>query len=138
MAFLDTLNGKNLLNVYKLIIQTGTQDLLIFPERKDTLSNDWREENGTETDLSLVRFKDKEIELSCIFIVDTDSEFWTCYNTFFEELTQEGLQNLFIHDHSKTYQVFYKKTSSFKKSSKRLKDVPKVVVKFSLTLEVKS
>jgi len=138
MAFLDTINNKNLLSVYKLIIQTGTQDLLIFPERKESLSNDWREENGTETDLELVRFKDKEVDLNCMFIVSNDAEYWSCYNAFFAEITKPGLQNLFIDDHSKTYQVYYKKTSGFKKVSKRLKNVPKVAVKFTLTLDVKS
>lgn len=137
MAFLDTINGNNLLSTYKLIIQTGTHELLEFPERKDSLSNDWREENGTETDLELVRFKDKEVNLNCIFIVENDSSFWSAYNAFFNELTKPGLQNLFIEDHSKTYPVFYKKTSGFKKQSKRLKNVPRVAVKFTLTLEVK-
>lgn len=138
MAFLDTINNKNLLSIYKLVIQTGTQELLEFPERKESLSNDWREENGTETDLELVRFKDKEVNLNCIFIVSNDTEYWNCYNAFFAEITKPGLQNLFIEDHSKTYQVSYKKTSGFKKASKRLKNVPKVAVKFTLTLDVKS
>jgi hypothetical protein len=138
MAFLDTLNGNNLLTAYKLIIQTGTHELLEYPERKESLSNDWREEDGTETDLELVRFKDKEVNLNCIFIVNDDTEYWNCYNAFFEEITKPGLQSLFIEDHAKTYQVFYKKTSGFKKVSKRLKNVPKVAVKFTLILEVKS
>lgn len=137
IMYQDTLNSKNLQNEYKLVIQTGTVEFLTFPERKDSLTNEWREENGTETDLELVRFKDKEINLTCIFITQNDEEFWTCYDSFFAEITKPGYQNLFIYDHSKTYQVFYKKTNSFKKVSKKIKDVPKVGVKFNLTLEVK-
>ncbi len=136
MAYLDKLNNKNLFDDYKLIIQTGTEALLEFPERKEGLSNDWREENGTEYDLDLVRFKDKEISLSCIFIADNDTDYWTRYNAFFTEITKPGYQQLFIYDHSKTYEVFYKKTSAFKKLPKRLKNVNKVFVKFTLTLQV--
>lgn len=135
--FNDTLNTKNLYSEYGLVIQTGTAELLTFPERKESLSNDWREENGGEYDLSLVRFKDKEVNLNCAILADNDDDFWDGYNSFFEELSKANWQNLYIDDHSRTYQVHYLKSSSFKKSSKRLKNVPKVFVKFVITLKVK-
>lgn len=135
--FKDLLNTKNLLSEYLLIIQTGTAELLQFPERKEFLTNDWREENGQEYDLALPTFKDKEVTLNCAIVADTDTQFWTAYNAFFAELTKAGWQDLYIHDHSKTYSVFYKKSGSFKKGSKRLKNVAKVLVKFQITLQVK-
>ncbi len=135
--FKDKLNDKNLLSMFSFVIKTGTAQLLEFPERKEGVTNDWREENGTETDLDLVRFKDKEVTLDCAIVTDTDTEFWTAYNAFFAELTKPGLQSLFIFDHSQTYQVSYKKTSNFIKTSKNLIGVPKVFVKFNLTLQVK-
>lgn len=136
MAYNDKINDKNLWSTYKLIIQTGTADLLIFPERKETLSNDWSDENGVEYDLGAVKLKDKEVQLQCVFITDTDAQFWTSYNAFFAEMTKVNTQNLYIDDHGKTYAVFYKKTSNFKKVSKRLKGVSKVVVKFTLVIQV--
>lgn len=135
--FMDTLNDINLFENCGLRIQTGTAELLQFPDRKETLSNDWREENGQEYDLSMVRFKDKEVNLNCAIAADNDNDFWIYYNNFFEELTQSGWQNLYIDDHSNTYQVHYLKSGNFKKSSKRLKNVPKVFVKFQITLKVK-
>ena len=135
--FQDKLNGLNLLSEFGLIIQTGTAELLQFPERKETLSNDWAEENGKEYDLSLVKFKEKEVTLNCAIIADDDNGFWNYYNYFFQNLTQAGWQQLYIHDHTKTYEVFYKKSGSFKKVGKRLKNVPKVFVKFQITLQVK-
>lgn len=134
--FLDSLNDINLFENYGLRIQTGTADLLQFPDRKDSLSNDWREENGQEYDLSLVTFKDKEVTLNCAIAADDDSQFWEYYDGFFAELTQAGWQNLYIDDHSKTYQVFYKKSGSFKKVGKRLKGVTMVFVKFQITIQV--
>lgn len=133
----DKLNNRGLYEHYLLIIQSGTAALLEFPERKESLTNDWREENGEETDLSLVRFKDKEIDLQCIIIAADDAQFWDCYNRFFADLTSPGLQQLYIDDHSKTYQVYYKKSGNFKKASKRLKNVEKIAVKFQITLKVK-
>lgn len=133
----DKLNGLGLYEYYLLIIQTGTAQLLEFPERKETLKNDWREENGEENDLQVVRFKDKQVELQCIMLGADDADFWNRYDTFFAQLTRPGLAQLYIHDHSKTYNCFYLKSSNFKKSSKRLKNVDVVVVKFSITLQVK-
>lgn len=137
MTFKDELNGQNLFNNFELVIQTGTAELLAFPERKESLSNDWKEENGTEYDLDLPKFKDKEVMLQCAIMASSDSDFWLNYNAFFDELKKPGYQNLKIWDHSQTYRVFYKKSGSFKKSSKRLKNVEKVFVKFQITLQVK-
>lgn len=136
MVFNDLINTINLYATYGLVIQTGTATLLQWPERKETLSNDWREENGKEYDLSSPKFKDREITLKCAFKADDDADFWTNYNAFFAEITQAGWQDLFIADHGKTYQVFYKSTGNFDKSQKRLKNVDKVFVKFDLTLQV--
>lgn len=135
--FKDKLNGQNLLSKYGLVIQTGTAGLLEFPRRKPGLQNNWREENGTEQDLELVRFEDKEVTLKCAFLADDDTEFWTNYDAFFEELTQEGWQELYIDDHGKTYEMYYRGTSRFEKRSRLLKGVDKVFVKFELELVVK-
>lgn len=134
--FKDLLNNHNLFDDYSLVIQTGTADLLQFPDRKEILSNDWREENGGEYDLALPTFKDKEVTLNCAIVTDNDEDFWTAYNAFFAEITKAGWQNLTIDDHTKTYKVFYKKSGAFKKGSKRLKNVEKVLVKFQITLQV--
>ena len=136
MAFNDTLNTKNLFTEFGLVVQTGFSELLAYPERKKSLENDWREENGKDYDLSLPKFKDKEVNLKCAIMADTDVAFWIKYNAFFAELTKAEWQDFFVFDHSKTYKVFYKKTTAWKKKSKRLKDVNKVFVQFTLILQV--
>lgn len=137
MTFQDKLNNRNLLTDFGLVIQTGTAGLLEFPERKEVATNDWREENGQEYDLELPVFKDKEVTLSCAIVADDDAGFWTNYNAFWAEIKKAGWQSLYIYDHGMTYQVWYKKSGSFKKSLKRLKNVPKVFVKFTLTFQIK-
>ena len=137
MTFQDSLNTKNLFSQFGLFIQTGTAEFLTLPERKETISNDWREDDGSEYDLDLPKFKDKEVTLQCAIMADSDAQFWTFYDALFLELKKPGWQNLFIWDHSKTYQVFYKKCGTPKKSTKRLKNVSKVFVKFPITFQVK-
>lgn len=137
MAFNDTLNTRNLFNDFGLVIQTGTAELLEYPERKKTLENDWIEENGKEYDLTAPTFKDKEVSLKCAVMADNDTLFWNKYDALFVELSKPDWQKLFIYDHAKTYDVFYKKTANWQKKSKRLKDVEKVFVQFTLILQVK-
>ena len=79
----DTLNGKNLLDIFNLVIQTGAEQFLEYPERKETLTNDWAEENGQDYDLELVKFKDKEVTLSCALMAPDDGDFWPYYQSFF-------------------------------------------------------
>lgn len=137
MEFFDKLNDKNLYKEFGLFIQSGTADLLKFPERKDPISEDWPDEDGAAYDLKAPRFKDKEVRLHCAFIASSDADFWMAYNTLFEELKKPGYQKLYVHDHSKTYEVFYKQSGEFKKATKRLKGVDTIFVKFHLTLNVK-
>lgn len=137
MVFQDKLNTKNLFSQFGLVIQTGTEQLLAFPERKDTFSIDWRESNGKQYDLKAPVFKDKQITLKCAIMASNDADFWTKRDALFVELSKTAFQDLFINDHSKTYKVFYKNSSNWQKRSKRLKNVPKVFVKFDLILVVK-
>lgn len=133
----DSLNEKNLFTEYGLIIQTGKAKFLEFPERKEGVVNDWYEMNGVERDYAHVRFKEKEVVLNCAFYAPDDATFWQHYNAFFAEITQggeDGWQDLFVQDHGKTYKVAYKKTANFEFSSKRLKEVSIVFVKFRLSL----
>lgn len=136
MRFKDKLNDRYLFDEFGLVIQSGREDFLTYPARKTSYQNDWREENGIEADTGLVRFQVQEVSLSCAFMADDDQDFWTKYHSFFQELTKEDYQALYIHDHSVTYAVMYMRTSSFVKRSKRLKGVDKVFVKFKLNLRL--
>lgn len=137
-TYKDTLNGVNLLTGFGMVIQTGAATLLEFPERKEGIKYDWPEENDTQYDLAAPRFKDKEITLRCAILKDTHTQFWTAYNALFVQLSKPGTQALYIDDHGKTYNVFYKKSGAFNIRLKRLKNVSKVFVKFDLTLQVVS
>ena len=133
---MDTLNSLDLKTNYGLVILTGTERLLEYPERKEPLQTDFLDQNGTDYYLNTVYLKDKEVLLTCAILADDDTEFWTFYNAFFAAITAPGTHELFIDDHSQSYEVFYKKTANFKKGLKRLKNVEKVFVKFDITLQV--
>lgn len=133
---MDTLNTIDLKTAYGLVILTGTEKLLEYPERKEPLQTDFLDQNGTDYYLSTIFFKDKEITLNCAFMADDDTAYWVYYDAFFAAIATTGKQDLFIYDHGKTYKVHYKRTANFKKALKRLKNVDKVFVKFDLILQV--
>ena len=137
MEFKDKINDRDLYKDFGLVIQTGTADLLSFPERKESLFQDWAEQDGVDYSLDQPRFKDKQARLHLAFIVQSDADFWKAYQGFFQELKKPGYQKLYIDDHSRTYEVFYKRSGAFKKGAKRLKRVNTLFVKFELTLQVK-
>lgn len=133
---MDKLNNIDLKTIYGLVILSGTERLLEYPERREPLQTDFIDQNGTDYYLNTVFFKDKEVLLTCAIMADDDTDFWTYYNAFFSELTAPGSHLLYIDDHTQSYTVYYKKATNFKKSLKRLKNVPKVFVKFDLTLQI--
>lgn len=135
MNFNDKINGQLLSSIGTLIV-TGTADLLSFPERKEVIENDWAEENGGEYDLSLPKFKDKDVTLTFGILANNDVQFWQYHTALFNLLKQSGVLKLYIADHSREYNVFYKKSENFKKVAKRLKNVTKVYVKFDITFKI--
>ncbi len=132
MNFNDKINGQLLSSIGT----TGTADLLSFPERKEVIENDWAEENGGEYDLSLPKFKDKDVTLTFGILANNDVQFWQYHTALFNILKQSGVLKLYIADHSREYNVFYKKSENFKKVAKRLKNVTKVYVKFDITFKI--
>ncbi|SMO48074.1 hypothetical protein [Solitalea koreensis] len=130
------LNGNDVGSAYGLIIQ-DTSGFLIMPERKESLSHNWPEQNGIEYDLSAPMFNDAEVTLQCVIAATSDTQYWTRRNALLAQLQLPSWQNFQVVDHGKTYQVFYLKSSNWKKESQTLKGVSVVVVSFELTLKVK-
>lgn len=138
MDFNDGLNSLSLWEEFGVVIQTGKQELLKFPARKTTFSQSWRESNGKEYDLSTPVLEDKEVTLQCAFMADTLANFWTKYDTLLFELTLPGERQLYVDDHGKTYNFFYKDSSNWVISTKKLSGVSKIFVKFNLQIVVLS
>lgn len=135
MIYIDEINGI-LLKKIGTILLSGAEELLTYPERKEVIENDWAEENGGEYDLDNPKYKDKEVTLKFGILASNDVEFWKHYEALFKELSKPEFQRLYVGDHSRHYAVFYKKSSDFKKTRKRLRGIDKVFVKFDITFKV--
>lgn len=134
------MDGKDLFLVYGIIIEAGSDDLLKFPDRKDSISHDWMDENGIDIDLSRVFFEPREISLQCAILANNGTDFWNKYGAFLAMLAQPDLRRLEVTELSSSYYVFYKQCTSFTRFT-RIKigsNAGKVASKFTLTLVEKA
>jgi hypothetical protein len=113
-------------------VESGSSDLLKFPDRKDSVTHDWIDENGIDIDLSRVFLASREATFNMWLLADDENDFWTKYNLFLSYLTKPGLRRLTISEFNRDYYVFYKKMVTLSRLT-RIKDVNKVALKFSVT-----
>jgi hypothetical protein len=126
------LDGFSLYTYFGVGVQDGSSDLLKFPDRKDSTTHDWQDENGIDIDLSRVFLASREATFNMWLLADDENDFWTKYNLFLSYLTKPGLRRLTISEFNRDYYVFYKKMVTLSRLT-RVKDVNKVALKFSVT-----
>lgn len=130
------IDGADLWLVYGVTIRSGSDDLMKFPERKDSISHDWEDENGIDIDLSRVFLQSREATFQCNIIANSEVDFWQKYNSFLAMLVQPNLRRLEISELSASYFVYYKQCPSFTRFT-RIKSGQysgKIAAQFTITL----
>lgn len=128
------IDGKDLFLVFGIVVESGSDDLLKYPERKDSESYDWQDENGVDIDLSRVFFGSREINLQCSLHAQNESDFWEKYHSFLATLAQPELRRLEVTELSSSFYVYYKNCSSFTRFTRIKRGIAAGVSKFTLTL----
>jgi hypothetical protein len=124
------INGKDLYDVFGIIPGPGSSNgFLQFPKKKDGITHDWLDANGTDNDLTRIYFEEKEITLNCALIADTTDQFWIRYNGFFAEIGQPGTQRLTITELDRSFFIFHRDCNGFTRFT-RLKS-GKIACKFN-------
>lgn len=127
------LDGADLWLYYKVGVESGSDDLLKMPKRKESITHNWLDENGIDVDLSRVFVEAKDIELKCHIIADSEADFWENYNRLQTTLKKPGLRRLTITEFGRDFFVYYKECNIYTRFT-RIKSVNKVACKFSLKL----
>lgn len=131
------LDGADLWLYYKVGIESGSDDFLKMPKRKDSIMHNWQDENGIDVDLSRVFLEPKEIELKCHIIADSEADFWDNYNRLLTKLTQPGVRRLTIAEFGRDFYVYYKECNIYTRFT-RLLQSQKVACKFNLKITEKN
>ncbi|KAA2241667.1 hypothetical protein F0L74_17470 [Chitinophaga agrisoli] len=130
------MDGADLWLVYGVTISAGSDDLMKFPARKDSISHDWEDENGIDIDLSRVFFQSREASFQCNIIANDETDFWQKYSGFLAMLAKPDLRRLEIAELSRSFYVYYKGCNSFTRFT-RIKSGAykgKITAQFSIAL----
>jgi hypothetical protein len=112
------IDGIDLWIAFGMIVEGGSDDLLKFPERKDSISHDWQDANGIDIDLSRVFFKARDFSLRMSIIAASPADFWEKYNYFLAQMAQPGVRRLTIGEFDRSFYVYYRKCSAFTRFTK--------------------
>lgn len=130
------MDGKDLWVAYNVFIESGSDDFLKYPAKKDSITHDWGDSNGIDVDLTRVFVGPRDINLRCAIIVDSTDEFWAKYNGFIADLTQPGTRRIQVAEYEgQSYLVHYKTCNSFDRFTRvKSGETTKIACKFTLTL----
>lgn len=130
------MDSTDLWNAYGLIVTSGIDDFLKFPERKESITHDWLDRDGIDVDLTETFLKEKDITLQIALIANNEADFWDKYEKLLNHLRRPGTRRLEVTQLSRSFFVFYKSCSSFTALT-RIKNEDKVACKFTLVLTEK-
>lgn len=132
------LDGIDLWTAFAIAIKEGTALFLQTPERKESISHDWPDQNGLDIDTSKIFFKERTITLQCWLLAQTETEYWQKKNAFLSQIKKPGQRRLSFTSHQgRSYFVVYQSTSGYRQIKGRtLKNIPDnmVVHEFNLTV----
>jgi hypothetical protein len=129
------LGGLDIYSTYRMVIQEGSNPILQFRKPKPRFTNDWKEENGLEYDLTETpKYEDRVFRIQAVIMADSEADFNTRYNALYSALNVAGTVTLESLELSKTVNVIYSDMPDLDRLT-RMKHGGKVVVKFTLELK---
>lgn len=132
------IDGIDLWASFSIVMEEGSADFLKYARRKESTEHDWQDAHGVQVDLSRFFFQKREIVLNLMLFAETESEFWTKYQSFIATMTQPGLRRLEMKSHNnKSYYIHYHETNNWSQI-KSLKgtwaEAYKIIQRFSIVV----
>ena len=128
------LNNFDFYDTFGFVVESGSNDFLKLPTRKEPYSKNWGDENGTEYDLSHPFFEDAPATLTGAIIANNEADFWNKYYTFWGLLKSPGALTLYIGEFETNFLVYYKSMNSVDRKT-RIKFEPRIGVKIEITFQ---
>jgi hypothetical protein len=115
----DLLNGYNLKVHFGSIVNNGKAALFGWAKRKASLTQEFMDENGTQTDLDDPKYEAREIVLHCSTMANSRGDFKQKYFGLMTELQSMGTKEFYFSDPDHTVYLFYKEMRNPRKLSAR-------------------
>lgn len=122
-------SGINLKEIFGVSIKNGVNAMLALPDRKQSLSHDFPEEDGIDIDLSNPTFSARDFTFNCILEGDTVEELTSRYLGLFTLLKQEGTYSIYNDFINITINVFYQKQGN-------LSDIQRTSAGYAITFDL--
>ena len=129
------INGIDIANWGMFILRGSDYDFLSFPDRKDPVSNSWKEYDGLDIDLSEIFFKEKKVTVGFFIKANTGEEFLYRLNSFYTLISEAGTISLYSREFDKTFQLRFISCPDYTHSGGMYKDGVKqglLAVEFSM------
>ncbi len=129
------IDGIDIQTVFGIRVESGSDDLLKYPAKKDSITHDWQDANGVDVDLTKLFFKERTISLRCNILVEAEEEFWNKYQSFLAQMAKPGYRRLQLSEFGeKSFYVYYKECTSFERKTNIKNNPGKIACKFTLNM----
>lgn len=100
------INGQDV-SAYGVTIINGFTELFRMPDRKDSLKNDWWDEDGLEVDLTEPHFKARQFRLDCVITGDNFDDLKTKYWAFFTLISTADTIQIYNYEYDMVIGCYY-------------------------------
>lgn len=132
------LDGMDIWNTFAIGIKEGLAGFIPLTKRKESITNNWPDQNGIDVDVSRHFFSERTVTLTCWIFTESENEFWQKREAFIQQLAKPGLRRLTVTAHqSRSYSVIFQEVGGYSQvKTKTLKNLPDnmIVHEFSITL----
>jgi hypothetical protein len=131
------IDGKDFWTLFSIMVESGSDDFLKYPSKKDSITRNWSDADGTDVDLSAVYFNSRDISLRCAMLADSETDFWTKYEAFINQWKLPGSHRIEVSEFGlRSFYCYYRDTSQFTRFT-RVRDGNgqiKIACKFTLNI----
>lgn len=107
------IDGVDIATLGAFIERGGSNDLLMFPERRKPDQNDWFESDGLEIDVSDVSFDAKKVTINYVILADNYNEFKDRLNGF-QMLHNKTEVDIYVREYDTTFALRYVQSSGYR------------------------
>lgn len=119
---------------FKMFVSNGSDDLLRYPKKKDSITHDWMDSNGIDVDLSRIFFEPRTVNLEIKAVASSEEEFWRSYTQFIAQWAKPWAHRLEIAEFSRSFFVYYKDCTNVERLT-RIKRTNLIGWQFTLIVE---
>lgn len=129
------LDGMDMWTVFGIIVQSGSDDFLKYPAKKDSITHDWSDADGLDVDTSRVFFKERDVTLKFFMMVPDEITFWKNYQAFIAQWRKPGTHRIQLAEFGlRSFFVIYKDTTAAKRYTRIKETQGRIVASFSIRM----